>query len=157
QTDLYKLFTTMFMQSGGGAAPLVPAADLTKLRAARRSLLDVVGRDIERFCKNLGRDDQQRCNSHLTAFRHPEKDFGMTLQPSGTPVSAPTLQGAFSSTDNADMPKYMDALVKMIPVVFASNRTRCINFTFGDGIGDSLSYPHLGFPKVPGVSIYDGG
>lgn len=78
QTDLYKVFNDLFMNGGGTA--VVPAADLARLRAARKSMLDLVGRDIERFCKNLGKDDRARCGSHLTSFREVEKDFGMNEQ-----------------------------------------------------------------------------
>lgn len=157
ETDLYKLFNSLFMQGTPSAAPMVSGADLLKIRAARKSLLDVVGKDIERFCKNLGTDDKLRCNSHLGSFREVERAFGVNVAGGVSPLMPPAPQAAFSSTDNADMPKYTDALVKLVTAAFASNKTRCINFTFGDSICDSFSYPHLGFPRVNGVSIYDAG
>jgi len=156
ESDLYRLYDTLFMQSGSSGGTAVGQEKLGKLRAARRSMLDVVGGDIARFARNLGRDDQERVNNHLTSFREIEKTFGAVVVDGGS-YTPPRLTQTFSSTDVKDMPKYMDALVKLVTAAFASNVTRALNFTFGDSLGDSLSYPHLGFPRNPGISIYDGG
>lgn len=155
QSDLYKLYNSLFMQNGTTPAS-IDQDYLNKLRAGRRSMLDVVGKSIQRFARNLGRADQLRVENHLQSFREIEKTFGATMT-GNTSFTPATLTESFSSTDVADMPKYMDALTKLITAAFASNISRCINFTFGDSVGDSLSYPHLGFPRVNDVSIYDGG
>jgi hypothetical protein len=157
ESDLFKTWNSVFATAAPAVTPAVTPADLDKLRAARKSMLDVVGKDLERFCKNLGTDDRTRCASHLQSFRELEKDFGMKTGPAPTPLSPPGTVAAFSSDKVEDMQKYMDALIKLVPAVLAANRTRVINFTFGDSIGDSLSYPHLGFPRNAGISIYDGG
>src|SRR5438270_808239 len=82
-----KFFNTLFM--GGGTAPVLSPADLVKMRAARKSLLDVVGRDVDRFCKNLGSDDRVRCGSHLQSFREIENDFTTSTQPGKTVSDVP--------------------------------------------------------------------
>lgn len=158
QTDLFKVFNQIL---GGTPTvnPSISPEELKKLRAARASMLDVVGKDIERFCKNLGKDDRDRCGGHVNSFREIEKAFGMQkIEPPmiGGVCGAPQLGPAFTDR-NEDMAKWHDALTKLVVAAFATNKTRSINFQFGDSVNDSISYPHLGLPRVNGVSIYDGG
>ncbi len=154
EQDLYKVFDQLF-GAAPGAPAAVPNADLDNLRAAKKSMLDVVGKDIGRFCANLGTADRQRCEGHLSAFRDLEMNFGASV--SKSTCEKPTLTRDFNPSDVKDMQKYMDAWVKVITFALSSGFTRNINFIFGDGIGDEISYPHLGFGRNSAISVYDRG
>jgi hypothetical protein len=155
EQDLYKVFDRLFGGDPSAGPVAVPPEQLEQMRAAKRSMLDVVGKDIQRFCSNLGSADRQRCEGHLSAFRDMEMQFGASTDASA--CGKPEIVRDFDPGDVRDMQKYMDAWVQVITFALASNFTRSINFIFGDGIGDAISYPHLGFGRNSAISVYDRG
>lgn len=155
EQDLFKVFDKLFGADPGSGAVAVPPEQLERLRAAKKSMLDVVGQDIARFCENLGTADKQRCEGHLAAFRDMEKAFGAS--PGSSSCGAPEIVRDFDPNNVADMQKYMDAWRQVIKFALSANITRSVNFIFGDGIGDEISYPHLGFGRNSAISVYDRG
>ncbi len=49
------------------------AGERARLRAEKKSLLDVVGKQLERSCRKLGGDDLRKCEAHLTSVREYEE------------------------------------------------------------------------------------
>ncbi len=48
-------------------------AERARLRAEKKSVLDVVGAQLERGCERMGGDDLKKCQAHLTAVREYEQ------------------------------------------------------------------------------------
>jgi hypothetical protein len=83
ETDPYKVYSQIFAGRTGtpGTAMNDPAAD--KMRAERKSLLDFVGKDLERFRARLGTEDKVVIDGHLDSIRALEKKLSATPQQMG--------------------------------------------------------------------------
>jgi hypothetical protein len=81
ETDPYKVYGQIF--AGRPTTTMAdPAAD--KMRAERKSLLDFVGKDLERFKARLGTEDRMMVDGHLDSIRQLEKKLGASQQQIGS-------------------------------------------------------------------------
>src|SRR5207247_2047634 len=71
EPDPYRIYAQVF----AGAAPGMEDPATAKVLLQRRSLLDFVGRDLERFSRRLGSEDRQVIEGHLQSVRNLEKQL----------------------------------------------------------------------------------
>ena len=69
RVDPYAMFDEMFGGTNLGKS------ELELLRKKRKSVLDLVGRQLEGWSENLGRDDRQRIEAHLESVRAIERQL----------------------------------------------------------------------------------
>ncbi len=123
----YKLFETLF------ASGMLDAQALQRLRGRRASILDFVGRDLERFGGRLGSDDRVKVESHLAAIRAIEQQNSASSDGTCEPtMMIPDIDpGAFQNA-----PQLFKMQMDMMVAALACDQTRVITFhmdTQGDG------------------------
>jgi len=122
-----------------------PDPALEKLAAERRSMLDFVKGDLQRFSTNLGKDDQMSVSSHLQSIREIEMQLagggggavgaGCTTPNLGTPVD---LKAA------ASLPTLMKLNFDMAALALSCDSTRVVTVTTATAFGDNQTFPWLG-------------
>jgi hypothetical protein len=142
EPDPYKIYNSIFAGRPAGADP---AAD--KLRAERKSLLDVVGADLERFKLRLGTEDRFAIDGHLAAIRDIEKQLttqapvgGSCGKWSGNPA-APIDWKAVPNT-----PQLVTLHHELLIMALKCDVTRVVTEQWGDATGGRIV-----FDFVPGV------
>lgn len=143
EQDPFKLFDTLF--ASGGLDP----AQFAKQGAAKKSVLDYVGKQLEGFGTQLGTDDRQRVQFHLDSVRAVEKRLTSqsTITPGGRPMSLPTTPFDVKNTTNFQnvARAHMDLMV----LALASDLTRVITLLMADGDASNLLMSWLGAEFAP--------
>jgi hypothetical protein len=73
EQDPWKTYGRVF--AGGGPMPTAIDPAVTKLLTQKKSILDYVGQDLEKFAARVGKDDGAIVGGHLAAVRDLEKDL----------------------------------------------------------------------------------
>lgn len=162
QKDPYAVFDQLF--KGPAADPAAPGTD--KLRATRKSVLDYVARDIQKFRVRLGAEDRMAIDQHAQAIRDLEsalvpsaqlascsKDPRNTLgTPAGTVDGSPVIlrDGRVDSADNSNFPVVMKAQIDLIVLAFKCDIARTATLMVTDKTGDGLLATWLGAPAGGG-------
>ncbi len=125
--DPYAIFEQLF---GGGD---IEPDTLARLRARRKSVLDLVGKELEGYAQNLGTEDRERVQKHLEAIRTLEKQVATST--SG--CSKPTLV-TDPNTDylNDNGNQYIDVIVRdqidLTVAAMACDMTRVASMIWAD-------------------------
>jgi hypothetical protein len=139
ESDPRKLFATLF--AGRSTGPTVDPA-LVRLLKKRQSVLDYVGKTLERQSERLGTDDQRKIQIHLEAVRSIERQ----LQGSSavtTTCEPPTVAATdFKAMEN--FPALVDAEMDLIVAAMACGLTRVSTLALGDGEDYNIYFPWLG-------------
>jgi hypothetical protein len=158
QTDPYRLLSTLFagVPTTPGMMPEPPTtgggpstADALRLR--RRSVLDFVGTELERFSTRLGTEDRAKVQSHLEAVRELENrqgtggTGGTGGTPTGTYCAAPALPATKPNYNQiANYPAHVSATLAVAAAAVKCDKARCITIDLiDDGGGNSLTFPWL--------------
>lgn len=143
EQDPFKLFDTLF--ASGGLDPALFA----KQGAAKKSVLDYVGKQLEGFGQRLGTEDRQRVQFHLDSVRAVEKRLTSqtTITPGARPASLPTAPFDVKNTTNFD--KVTRAHMDLMVLALASDLTRVITLLLGDGDASNLLMSWLGSQFAP--------
>jgi hypothetical protein len=136
EQDPYALFERLFQ---GGA---LDTAAFERKRAASKSVLDYVGKQLDGFSKILGSEDRQRVEFHLTSIRELEKRLDAGMQNGGRPESLP--ESAFDVKTVSNFDKTTRAQLDLIVLALASDATRVATLLLSDGDGSNLATPWLG-------------
>jgi hypothetical protein len=151
EQDPWKTYGDIFAGVTTSAAPASTQVAATKMLAQRKSILDFVGTDLEKFATRLGTDDKVIVGGHLQAVRDLEKELLATSSTTGANQaqcgSGLTPATAISATDTS---KYADVLkVQMDLGVMAlkCGVTRVVTLQMIDASGGSIPFNFL-----PGVS-----
>ena len=138
--DPFKLFDSLF--SSGGLDPKL----FEKQRAARKSVLDFVGKQLESFGKTLGTTDRQRVEFHLTNVREVEKRLDTpSTSPAGRPASLPATK--FDVRDTRNFHLVTRAFNDLIVLALASDLTRVVTLLMSDGDAGGLVLTWLPGPQ----------
>lgn len=146
QEDPYKLYDALF--TGVAGAPTGgSAAETERLFRERRSMLDLVGKDLVRFRANLSREDQLKLDAHTASIRELEKRFDPKFAAQVT-CTKPTLQElAMGMPNPQSMPNYpligrlqMDLLVE----AFACDQTRIATLQWSNAAANNVIFTWLG-------------
>lgn len=132
ENDPGKVFNTLF------ASGALDTSSLDRLKADRRSVLDFVARDLERFGKRLGAEDQAKIAAHLQTVRDIEKQIA-TL---GAAACAAPPAGAVAKA-GADFPTLIKSQMDLAVAAFACDLTRVVSLQLNDH-GGTLVFDFLG-------------
>ncbi len=141
EADPYKLYNMLF---SGKPAPMGdPNAD--KLRAQRKSLLDYVGKSLEKFGNQLGKDGKTMVGTHLASINQLEKT-----------LTAPKMTGGACGvmfTGDASKPVdlasnnnngvLLNAHFQIMTAALKCGVTRVTTLQFGDATGGSVTFPQV--------------
>jgi hypothetical protein len=138
QTDPYKLFNNLFAGSS------MTAAQMNALIARRKSVLDFVGGELNKFATNLGTDDKTKVQSHLAAIQSLESQ--LQSMGSGTPACTPpsvTPTGLnFNTVTN--YPTHVTFMSDIVAAAVICGQARAVTMDLIDnGGGNSLTFPWI--------------
>ena len=139
EADPYKMFGMLF--SGKPAGMADPAAD--KVRAERKSLLDFVGANLEKFRSNLGTEDRTVVEGHLESIRTLEKEL-TTPRASGGACNVALTGDAAKPVDiasNNNNGLLLSASFQLMVAALKCDVTRVATLQFGDATGGSVTFP----------------
>ena len=140
ESDPRKLFDSLF----AGVSANAPDPTLVRLRKKRQSVLDYVGKALERQSKNLGTDDQQKIALHLDAVRNIERQLeGGSVTNSCKP---PTVDGATDFNKIENFPALIESEMDLIVAAMSCGLTRVSTLALGDGEDYNIFFPWLGIP-----------
>jgi hypothetical protein len=142
-SDPYKLFNNLF------AGASMPATQVNTLLARRKSVLDVVGKELTTFGRNLGTEDRNKVQVHLESIQALQSQ--LTAMPSGTTTTctAPSITPTgLSFTDNKNYPTQVQFVSDIIAAAVICGKARAITMDLIDnGGGNSLTFPWLNIPS----------
>lgn len=159
--DPYRVFNTVF--AGKTAPPVTttpttpgtpPAVDKNALM--RKSVLDNVIKDLNRFSGTVGTEDRQRIDSHLTFVRNIEMKLqstsgagsGTTVPPAGSACQPPALGTPLATAalkDSKNFPSISRLHIDIAVAAFAADYTRFVVLQLGDQGNPDIILSELGF------------
>ncbi len=136
ETSPYKVAERLF---AGGS---MPSAALEKVRAERRSMLDFVKGDLQRFAANLGREDRSNIESHLQAVRDIENQL---TAPVPSEACGPLNQGQpLDLKANDNYPALLKLDLELAAAALRCDSTRVVTLTLANAYGSDLTFSWLG-------------
>ncbi len=136
----YKVADRLFAGKTPGTDPA-----LDKLRAERKSMLDFVKGDLDRFSKTLGMEDRQSIENHLTSVREIEKQ--LSTPPGGGAAgtcTSPNLGQPISVTAHASYPTLLGLQLDLAVAALRCDTTRVATVQLGNAFGGGLVFSWLG-------------
>jgi len=149
--DPYQVFGELFASKTPVASgPPADDSGARRLMAEQKSLLDYVGKDIERFKARLGTEDQLAIDQHLGSIRGLEKVLAtpkVSLDACGGPSFKPdaTKTGDWWN-QNANFPLVMETHFQLMVAAVKCDITRVATVQLASGTGNDIV-----FDFVPGV------
>ncbi len=140
--DPFHAFSTLFT----GTGTKVPV-DI--ILAMRKSVLDYVVRDLNRFVKKVGgNEDRANVESHLQNVRQIEQRLGAAAPPASTTciptdLGTPLTAGALKNTTNFELITKLQ--IDLAVAAFASDATRVVVLQLGDQSNSNIILHSLGF------------
>jgi hypothetical protein len=127
----------------GGSATASP--DLARAYQERRTLLDFVGRDVDRFARRFGGDERQKIDAHLKSVQDIESQLKAmaTAAPTKCAPAATNLDDPRAQPD-ARYKDIMSVQLDMAVVALACNATRIATVQLNNGHGNGVVYSWLG-------------
>lgn len=143
QTDPYKLFNNLFAGSS------MTAAQMNALMARRKSVLDFVGGQLNKFANNLGTDDKVKVQSHLQAIQSLENQLNTMSTSNGAACTPPTVTPTglnFSTVTN--YPTHVTFISDIVAAAVICGKARAATIDLIDnGGGNSLTFPWIDIPS----------
>jgi hypothetical protein len=138
-TDPYKLFTNLFSGSN------MPATQINTLLARRKSVLDVVGKELTSFGRNLGTEDRNKVQVHLESIQALQAQLQTMPPTTTTTCTAPTITPTgLSFSNNANYPTQVQFMSDIVAAAVICGKARAITMDLIDnGGGNSLTFPWL--------------
>jgi hypothetical protein len=133
-----EVFNRLF---GGDLPPGPGAAALQKATALRKSVLDVLVKDVERLKLQVGNTDKRRLDQHFDNLRAIEKRLQMTDGAAGScaPGAAP---GMFPPTPQGEqLEPITTAMSDLLALALACDQTRVFSVLFTGSIGGTVFWP----------------
>jgi hypothetical protein len=118
--DPKRLFDKLF------ASASMPSADLEKIRAKRKSVLDFVGQELTGFSKRMGSEDKAKIDAHLESIRQLEAQ----LNASSMACMPPTV-----STGSKVFQDKVAAMLDMTAMALRCDITRAVSICWADDGG----------------------
>jgi hypothetical protein len=136
EDDTKKLFDTYFANRTNGPSP-----EMEKIRLRKASLLDEVGKDLERFSARVSTEYKYKVDGHLTAIRDLEKTL------SGQPSSAACNKPSLPTFDPKNLGQYniaLEAQLRFVAAAFACDIARVISLQLANAHADEIVFSWLG-------------
>jgi hypothetical protein len=149
---------TVFSNVFTAGMPNLSPADLARVRAQRKSVLDFVHKDLTRLRGDVPQSQIPKLDAHLDGLRTLEmKLAAQAAQPAGGPVCKPPTLAALpnpvgdATLDEAQHQVASQNQLGIILTAFQCDLTRVATFTFADG-NSSLRFSKIipGFVDPPG-------
>lgn len=138
--DVHAVYKTLF---GSGSTTGMTAPTIDKTRLERKSLLDFVGKDLERFGARLGSESKQRVAQHLSSVRDLEKMLDQ-IPPAPTAYKPPTDDASIDSYRKDDYDKIARAQIELMVGAFATGSTNVATLLWSNGHNNSWVFKWLG-------------
>jgi hypothetical protein len=134
ETSPQKAFNRLFANVAGGQTPN-PATD--RLRAEKKSVLDLVTAQLARVRPSVSTADQLKIDAHTNAIREIETRLG---------ASAPAVSCTkpVAPTNANDVPGLVTGQLDILAAALACNQTRVASLQLKVGDNDNNPYPWLG-------------
>ena len=139
QDDVHALYKKLFGSATGSA---IPDASLARLRAERKSILDLVSHDLDRFGVRAGTGLGSKIDAHLTSIRNIEKQLDVVGP--ATAVAPPKDDPSVDSFSKQQYDKISKVQIDMVVSAFASNLTRVATMLWSNGHNNSWVFYWLG-------------
>ncbi len=145
ESNPYKIYSEIF---AGATTSTGPDPAVQRLIAERRSLLDFVGKDLEKFGARLGTEDRLSIQGHLQSIVDLEKQLTMQRMPIGQcgVVFSGDPAKPIDIAANANVPVVLNLQQQLIVAALKCDVTRVGTLQFGDATGGAIV-----FDFVPGV------
>jgi hypothetical protein len=134
----------------GTPAPTGPDPAVKKLLGTQSSILDYVGKSLEKFKLKVGRDERGPIDGHLSSIRSLEKELsalgtggGGGPSPIRPPSSNPNpgmYEDAKILSDKALWPKIFDAYTDIMLAALSSGVTRVATFQLSNSSGNPMNF-----------------
>ncbi len=137
ERDPQKLFETLFY----GYTPEGPDPEFLKAQKKRKSILDYVGKSLERQATHLGKEDRHKIDLHLSAVRGIElqlerrEDAAYCEPPSAVPSADYQRPEMFST--------YVDLQIDLMVAAMACDMNRVSTFVISDSSAYDTYFPFL--------------
>ncbi len=139
EEDIYKAYADVFggAKAGGGAAPADNGA-VKSLVAHKKSLLDYVGKSLERFKSRVGNEDKEQIESHFHSIRDFEKQLSMPR----ADVSSCSLDPGMPLDPKAagNYPTLMKLSFDLMVAALKCDVTRITTLACADASGSNISF-----------------
>ena len=132
--DVHAIYAKLFSSLG------VDSATLARLRAERRSVLDFVGQDLERFRGRLGTEGRQKVELHLQSIRNIES----RLDQIGTASAPPAPGAAINSYSKDQYDQIAKVQIDMVVGALATGQTNIASMLWSNGHNNSWVFKWLG-------------
>jgi hypothetical protein len=148
EADPYKMYDRLFAGRPTMPMPGMPTGPepADKLRAERKSLLDFVGGSLEKFGRQIGKDDRILIEGHLDSIRALEKSLTAPRPMLG--ACGLQLTGDASKpldvNQNANIPTLLDLQFQIMTAALKCDATRVATLQFGDATGGAVTFPFVG-------------
>jgi hypothetical protein len=144
ETDPWVTFTELF--AGAGTDP----AQVQRVLGERKSLLDYMGKSLERFKTSVGRDDAAAIEAHLQAVRALEKELPLTIGSACGGGPGP----AADARAPASYPLVLAAQLELAVAALRCGVTRVVTLQLSDANGMNVASDFVsGVPA--GTTWYD--
>ena len=134
ESDPRKLFTRLFSDSSGGNTDDA-AAEMARLAAQRKSVLDLVLKDLSRLNGKLSVADQTRIDRHFTLVREVEQRI--QIDPGGMPTACTKPTAPTYTNDqvraNAQLPALGKTVMDLLAVGLACDSMRVASLMWSAG------------------------
>lgn len=141
QTDPYRLFNNLF----GGTS--MPMTQINTLLARRKSVLDIVGKDLTNFARNLGTEDRNKVQVHMESIQSLQAQLQSMPATTTTTCATPKLEPAglsFTNTNNTNYPTQVKFMAQLAAAAVICGKSRAVTLDLIDnGGGNSLTFPWL--------------
>jgi hypothetical protein len=132
--DVHAIYAKLFSSLG------VDSATLARLRAERRSVLDFVGQDLERFRGRLGTEGRQKVELHLQSIRNIES----RLDQIGTASTPPAPGAGINSYSKDQYDQIAKVQIDMVVGALATGQTSIASMLWSNGHNNGWVFEWLG-------------
>ena len=144
EQDPWKTYARVF--GGAGPQPTAPDPAVTKLLSQKKSILDYVGKDLEKFAGRVGKDDGAIVTGHLNAIRDLEKDV-RGVRPVDAALCGATTSMAMDAAAAANYPHTLKVSFDLMVAALKCDVTRVAALQMVDAGGANLPWNFL--PGIP--------
>lgn len=131
------VFDTVFSRLP--ASGMVDQTAFLRIKAQKKSVIDLIKSDLDRICSKVGAQEKVKCEAHLDSVRAMERNLATMESPLG--CTKP------QRVSGGDLTQTIEAQFDMIASAFACDQTRVISLTMGQCNG--------GLDLVEGVNQHD--
>jgi hypothetical protein len=141
EMDPYKTYHDIF------GAPSTDVTASKKLLSQRKSILDYVGRSLDRFKAKLGTEDRDAMDSHQQSIRQLETQLDGSATPATGAACGGTSPGLLDVQKGANYLAVLNAQMDLMVAALRCGITRVATLQLADATGDSVNFGAF----VPGI------